>query len=480
MAGSLAAAEREARSAPRTLFDRLWDGHVIVERPSGDALLWIDRHFVHEGSFHAFAQLAARDGAVAEPGLTFGVADHYVPTRDRDNIVNPEIARMIDDLEANTGRHGIALFSMKDPRQGIVHVVGPEQGLTLPGLTMVCGDSHTSTHGAFGAYAFGIGASEVAHVLMTQTLWQKKPKRMRISVDGRPAAGVGAKDFILAIIARIGADGARGHAVEYAGSAVRALSMAGRMTMCNMSIEAGARCGLIAPDETTVRWLEGRPYAPKGDGLARAIEDWRALKSDADAEFEREISLDAATIAPVVTWGTSPEDALPIDAAVPDPSRESDEARAATIRAALDYMGLHAGQRLSDIPIDRVFIGSCTNSRIEDLRAAASVLAGRKATVPGLVSPGSALVKQQAEEEGLDRIFRAAGLDWVEAGCSMCVGMNGDTVPAGERCASTTNRNFRGRQGPGARTHLMSPAMVAAAAIAGRLADVRPLLEGRD
>ena len=466
-------------AAPRTLFDKLWDAHVVVERPSGDALLWIDRHFVHEGSFHAFAQVAGRDGSVAEPGLTFGVADHYVPTRGRERIADPEIARMIDDLSANTARHGIELFGLDDPRQGIVHVVGPEQGLTLPGLTMVCGDSHTSTHGAFGAYAFGIGASEVAHVLMTQTLWQKKPKRMRITINGQPAPGVGAKDFILSIIAMIGADGARGHAVEYAGEAVRALSMAGRMTMCNMSIEAGARCGLIAPDETTFRFIEGRPFAPVGERWERALAAWRALPGDEGAVFDREIALDAATIAPVVTWGTSPEDALPINARVPDPATLADEGRAAAMRDALAYMGLQPGQRLDAIAIDRVFIGSCTNARIEDLRTAASVLAGRKSVVPGLVSPGSAQVKRQAEEEGLDRIFRAAGLEWVESGCSMCVGMNGDRVPAGERCASTTNRNFRGRQGPGARTHLMSPAMAAAAAIAGRLADVRPMLEGR-
>jgi 3-isopropylmalate/(R)-2-methylmalate dehydratase large subunit len=466
-------------TAPRTLFDKLWDAHVIVARPSGDALLWIDRHFVHEGSFHAFAQVAGRKAEVAEPGLTFGVADHYVPTRADRQTDNSEIARMIDDLSANTQRHHIELFGLRDPRQGIVHVVGPEQGLTLPGLTMVCGDSHTSTHGAFGAYAFGIGASEVAHVLMTQTLWQKKPKRMRITIDGTPAPGVGAKDFILSIIARIGADGARGYAVEYAGAAVRALSMAGRMTMCNMSIEAGARCGLIAPDETTFQWIVGRPHAPKGAALEAGIAAWRQLPSDEGAVFDREIVLDAAGIAPVVTWGTSPEDALPIDARVPDPAEVSDDGRAAAMRDALSYMGLTAGQSLSEIAIDRVFIGSCTNARIEDLRAAASVLAGRKARVPGLVSPGSTAVKLQAEQEGLDRIFIAAGLDWVESGCSMCVGMNGDSVPAGERCASTTNRNFRGRQGPGARTHLMSPAMVAAAAVTGHLADVRPMLEGR-
>jgi 3-isopropylmalate/(R)-2-methylmalate dehydratase large subunit len=358
-------------------------------------------------------------------------------------------------------------------------VVGPEQGLTLPGLLIVCGDSHTSTHGACGAYAFGIGASEVAHVLTTQTLWQKKPKRMRISVGGAPAPGVGAKDIALAIIARIGADGAQGHAVEYAGAAIRALSMEGRLTLCNLSIEAGARCGMVAPDETTIAYLRGRPFAPKGDAFERAAADWLTLPSDADAEFDREISLDGGEIAPVVTWGVSPEDALPIDGSVPDPERAADPGKAAQIRDALAYMDLHPGQKLTEVRVDRVFIGSCTNSRIEDLRAAAAVLAGRKARVPGLVSPGSSSIKRQAEEEGLDRIFREAGLEWVESGCSMCVGINGDQVPTGERCASTTNRNFKGRQGPGARTHLMSPAMVAAAAVTGHLADVRPLIAGR-
>jgi 3-isopropylmalate/(R)-2-methylmalate dehydratase large subunit len=370
------------------------------------------------------------------------------------------------------------LFNLRDPRQGIVHVVGPEQGLTLPGLLIVCGDSHTSTHGALGAYAFGIGASEVAHVLMTQTLWQKKPKRMRITVDGSAAPGIAAKDIALAIIANVHADGAQGHAVEFAGSAIRGLSMEGRLTLCNMSIEAGGRCGMVAPDETTFAYLKGRPFAP-GNDFARAVEDWAKLVSDADALFDREVSLDATRIAPIVTWGTTPDDALPIDGNVPDPAREHDEARAQYMRDALDYMGLFPGTKLTDIAIDRVFIGSCTNARIEDLRAAAAVLAGRMSKVPGLVSPGSSLVKTQAEQEGLDRIFRNAGLEWADSGCSMCVGINGDVVPAGERCASTTNRNFRGRQGRGARTHLMSPAMVAAAAVSGRLADVRPLLAGR-
>ena len=464
----------------RTLFDKLWDAHAIVTREDGATLLWVDRHFVHEGSFHAFDQLKGRGAGVARPDLTFGVADHYVPTRARAaGIADEGIRRMVEELAANAAAHGIALFGLDDPRQGIVHVVGPEQGLTLPGLLIVCGDSHTSTHGAFGAFAFGIGASEVAHVLMTQTLWQKKPKRMRVRVDGATVPGVGAKDIALSVIARVGADGAAGHAVEYAGDAIRALSMEGRLTLCNLSIEAGARCGMVAPDATTVAYVRGRPFAPEGEAFERAAADWLALASDPDAAFDREVALDGAAVAPVVTWGVSPEDALPIDGTVPDPERASDPGRAAQIRDALAYMGLRPGQKLTDVAVDRVFIGSCTNSRIEDLRAAAAVLAGRKARVPGLVSPGSSLVKRQAEEEGLDRIFREAGLEWADSGCSMCVGINGDQVPPGERCASTTNRNFKGRQGPGARTHLMSPAMAAAAAVTGHLADVRALIAGR-
>jgi 3-isopropylmalate/(R)-2-methylmalate dehydratase large subunit len=467
-------------SEPQTLIDKLWSTHEVVRRDDGASLLWVDRHYVHEGSFHAFGQTKARGRAVAEPKLTFGVADHYVPTRGREKgIANPEIAAMVRNLEANTGENQITLFGLRDARQGIVHVVGPEQGLTLPGLLIVCGDSHTSTHGAFGSYAFGIGASEVAHVLMTQTLWQMKPKRMRITVDGEPAAGIAAKDIALAIIARIGADGAQGHAIEFAGSAIRSLSMEGRMTLCNMSIEAGGRCGMVAPDAATFAYLRGRPFAPKGSDFEKAVEAWSALASDADARFDREVSLSASDIAPIVTWGTTPDDALPVDARVPNPARESDATRAKYVHEALDYMGLTPGTKLTDIPVDRVFIGSCTNARIEDLRAAAAVLSGRVSKVPGLVSPGSSMVKRQAEEEGLDKIFRDAGLEWADSGCSMCVGINGDLVPSGERCASTTNRNFRGRQGPGARTHLMSPAMVAAAAVNGHLADVRLLLAGR-
>lgn len=464
---------------PRTLFDKLWDAHAILTRDDGQTLLWIDRHFVHEGSFHAFDKLRSRGAAVARPDLTFGVADHYVPTRRAGPIADPAVREMVENLTRNTAEHGVRLFGLEDRRQGIVHVVGPEQGLTLPGLSIVCGDSHTSTHGALGAFAFGIGASEVAHVLTTQTLWQKKPKRMRIRVEGALTPGVGAKDIALTWIARLGADGAQGHAVEYAGSSVRALSVEGRLTLCNLSIEGGGRCGMVAPDDTTLAYLRGRPYAPAGAEFDAAAEAWLALPSDADAEFDREVSFAGADIAPTVTWGTSPEEAAPIDAAAPDPDAMADPAKAAQARDSLAYMGLRAGQKLTDVRVDRVFIGSCTNSRIEDLRAAAAVLAGRRAAVPGLVSPGSSLVKRQAEEEGLDRIFRDAGLDWVDSGCSMCVGMNGDIVAPGERCASTTNRNFRGRQGPGSRTHLMSPAMVAAAALTGRLTDVRPMLAGR-
>jgi 3-isopropylmalate/(R)-2-methylmalate dehydratase large subunit len=467
-------------SKPQTLIEKLWSAHEIARREDGAALLWVDRHYVHEGSFHAFAQMRARGRAVVEPRLTFAVADHYVPTRGRDRpIADPAIAAMVEKLEANTAANDISLFGLHDPRQGIVHVVGPEQGLTLPGLLIVCGDSHTSTHGAFGAYAFGIGASEVAHALMTQTLWQKKPRLMRINVRGKTIEGVAAKDIALAVIARVGANGAQGHAIEFAGRAITALSMEGRMTLCNMSIEAGGRCGAIAPDATTFAYLKDRPFAPKGSAFNEARETWAALRSEDDAAFDREVTLDADAIAPIVTWGTTPDDALPIDGNAPDPAGESDPVRARYVRDALDYMAIAPGKKLTEIMIDRVFIGSCTNARIEDLRAAAAVLSGRVSKVPGLVSPGSSLVKRQAEGEGLDRIFRAAGLEWAESGCSMCVGINGDIVPPGERCASTTNRNFRGRQGPGARTHLMSPAMVAAAAVSGHLADVRPLLAGR-
>ncbi len=466
-------------TAGKTLLDRLWESHEIHRRDDGASLLWVDRHLVHEGSHHAFRKLDERGLGVAEPSLTTAVADHYAPTREREQGgATDDIKRMIRTLETNAEKHGIRFFGLRDPRQGIVHVIGPEQGLTLPGLVMVCGDSHTATHGAFGAFAFGIGATEVAHVLATQTIWQVKPKGMRIRFDGTLMPGVSAKDMALAWIARLGADGARGHAIEYAGAAVRGLSMAGRSTLCNLSIEGGARLGMVAPDATTFTYLQDRPFAPTGADWDKAMELWERLRSDDDAAFDREVMIDTGEIAPVVTWGTNPEDALPITATVPDPAGMP-EGKAGKVRDALDYMGLSPGRPLAGTRIDQVFIGSCTNARLDDLRAAAAVLAGRKARVPGLVSPGSAAVKRAAEEEGLDRIFIDAGLEWVGAGCSMCVAMNGDLVAPGKRCASTTNRNFRGRQGPGSRTHLMSPVMAAAAAVTGELTDVRPMLKGR-
>ncbi len=463
-------------TASQTLFAKLWAAHEIMQRDDGTSLLWVDRHLVHEGSHHAFAKLAERGLRVACPDITFGVVDHYAPTRAGD--VSPDIRRMIETLGDNARAQGIHLFDLTDPGQGIVHVIGPEQGLTLPGLVINCGDSHTSTHGAFGALAFGVGATEVAHILATQTIWQRRPKTMRMTVDGVLGPAVTAKDLALHWIALLGADSARGYAIEYAGRAIKALSMEGRLTLCNLSIEGGARLGLVAPDQVTFDYIAGRPFAPKGAAWDAALVDWAQLKSDKDAAFDREVRIDAADIAPTVTWGTSPEDALPITGCVPNPADMTGAKREQAL-AALDYMALDAGEPLDGIAVDQVFIGSCTNGRIEDLRLAAKVLKGRKARVPGLVSPGSKAVKQQAEAEGLARIFTEAGLEWAASGCSMCVGMNGDRVEAGKRCASSTNRNFRGRQGRGARTHLMSPAMVAAAAVAGHLTDVRPLLEGR-
>ena len=462
--------------AGKTLFDKIWQAHEILQNDEGQSLLWVDRHLAHEGSFHAFNKLAERDLSVRHPECTIGIADHYVPTNSRNLIaVQPKIRSVIQQLIDNTRRHEVDLIGLDDPRQGIVHVVGPEQGITQPGLLMVCGDSHTSTHGALGALAFGIGASEVAHVLATQTLWQTKPKRMRITIDGTLAPGVTAKDIALAWISRLGADGARGYAIEYAGSVIRDLSVEARLTLCNLSIEGGGRCGMIAPDDKTIDYVRGRPFAPKDEALAHAEAYWRTLFSDDDAEFDRVVILNGADIAPIVTWGVSPEEALPIDASVPDPATIDSVSKARQVRDSLDYMGLAPGQRLTDVAVDRVFIGSCTNARLEDLRAAADVLRGKTCKVPGIVSPGSTVVKVQAEREGLDKIFIEAGLEWRESGCSMCVGMNGDLIASGERCASTTNRNFKGRQGPGARTHLMSPAMVAAAALTGHLTDIREL-----
>ena len=463
--------------APRTMLDKIWDRHAIAESGDGETLLYIDRHFVHDGSFHAFNMLAAEDRRVRRPAQTFATPDHYVPTTGRAaaDYADGERRERVDGLADNAAAHGLTHFGVGDARQGIVHVVGPEQGLTQPGLVIVCGDSHTATHGALGAFAFGIGASEVAHVLATQSLWQKKPNAMRITVAGALPFGVTAKDLILSVIARLGVGGAVGHVIEYAGDAISALTVEQRLTVCNMSIEAGARSGLIAPDETVFAYLKGRPYAP-GDALwDDAVAHWRTLASDDGARFDREIHLDAADIAPMVTWGTSPENALPITGAVPDPAAEADPDRRAAIARALDYMDLTPGTTLEGLAVDRVFIGSCTNGRIEDLRAAAAVIDGERVLAPTIVAPGSGLVKAQAEAEGLDRIFRDAGAEWREAGCSMCVGINGDNGLPGERCASTTNRNFVGRQGPGVRTHLMGPAMAAAAAIAGRLTDVREL-----
>ena len=462
-----------------TLAEKVWDAHVVRRAEGEPDLLYIDLHLLHEvTSPQAFDGLRLAGRTVRRTDLTLATEDHNVPTTPGP-ITDPVSRTQVETLRRNCAEFDVTLHPMGDVEQGIVHVVGPQLGLTQPGLTIVCGDSHTSTRGALGAYAFGIGASEVAHVLMTQTIWQRKPRRMRITVDGRLGPGIAAKDIALAVIAHIGAGGATGHAIEFAGSAIRSLTVEGRLTLCNMSIEAGGRCGMVAPDEATFGYLKGRPYVPAGEEFDRAVEAWSALTTDGNARFDREVSLDAAAIAPVVTWGTSPEDALPIDASVHDPAREPDQARAKYLREALAYMGIAPGKKLTDIAVDRVFIGSCTNSRIEDLRVAAAVLAGRTSKVPGLVSAGSSLVKRRAEEEGLDRIFRDAGLEWGESGCSMCVGINGDLVPPGERCASTTNRNFRGRQGPGARTHLMSPAMAAAAAVTGHLTDVRPLLAGR-
>ncbi|KAA1175853.1 3-isopropylmalate dehydratase large subunit [Marinobacter salinexigens] len=464
--------------AGKTLFDKIWQAHEICQNEEGQSLLWVDRHLAHEGSFHAFNKLRERNLPVRHPEQTIGIADHYVPTVSRNLIaVQPKVRNVIEQLVDNCSRNGITLIGLDDPRQGIVHVVGPEQGVTQPGLLMVCGDSHTSTHGALGALAFGIGASEVAHVLATQTLWQTKPKTMRITINGELAPGVTAKDIALAWISRLGADGARGYAIEYSGDVIQKLSVEARLTLCNLSIEGGGRCGMIAPDAKTIDYIKGRPYAPQGEDFDKAAEYWQTLYSDADATFDQEIVFDGGDIAPTVTWGVSPEEALPIDASVPDPAEAETTSKARQIADSLEYMGLKPGQKLTDVEVDRVFIGSCTNSRIEDLRAAAAVLDGKKCKVPGIVSPGSTIVKHQAEEEGLDRIFLDAGLEWRESGCSMCVGMNGDLVASGERCASTTNRNFKGRQGPGARTHLMSPAMVAAAALNGRLTDIRELQE---
>ena len=461
----------------KTLFDKIWDAHVVDRMADGTCVLYIDRHLVHEvTSPQAFEGLRLAGRKVRRTDATIAVADHNVPTEDRSHgIAEPESRLQVDTLVRNVAEFGVPYIPVTDARQGIVHIIGPELGLSLPGMTIVCGDSHTSTHGALGALAFGIGTSEVEHVLATQTLLQKPAKNMLVRVDGTLPPGCTAKDIILAIIGKIGTAGGTGHVIEYAGEAIRALDMAGRMTVCNMSIEAGARAGLIAPDETTFAYIAGRPYAPKGGALEQAVAYWRTLPTDAGAQYDKTVVLNAAEIAPQVSWGTSPEAVVPITGAVPDPDAEPDDARRAQLRRMLDYMGLAAGQKLAGLPVDVVFIGSCTNARIEDLRAAAAIAAGRHvaAHVRALVVPGSGLVKAQAESEGLDKIFLDAGFEWREAGCSMCLGMNPDKLTAGQRCASTSNRNFEGRQGPGGRTHLLSPAMAAAAAITGALTDVR-------
>ena len=463
----------------QTMFQKIWSRHAVTEE-EGEILLHIDRALIHEGSSHAFSKLDAQQRMVARPQQIFAFNDHYVPTTGRnkgvDGIANPEIRNMVLKLAANAAKHGITLFGIDDPRQGILHIVPPEQGITQPGLVIVGADSHTSTHGAFGCLAFGVGASEMMHVMASQTLWQRIPKTMRIKVDGNTGFGVTAKDVILAIIARIGVGGGAGHVIEYTGSTITAMSMEGRMTVCNMSIEAGARAGMVGPDETTFSYMTGRPYAPKGAAWDEALAFWKTLPTDVDAVFDRQVALDGAAIAPMVTWGTSPENALPVTGNVPDPRDAPDDATSGEIKAALDYMALQPGTALSEIRIDRVFIGSCTNGRIEDLRAAAAIAKLGRARIPAWVVPGSRLVQKQAESEGLDQVFRAAGFEWRDPGCSMCTAINGDQLQPGERCASTSNRNFRGRQGTGGRTHLVSPAMAAAAALEGRLTDVRELM----
>jgi 3-isopropylmalate/(R)-2-methylmalate dehydratase large subunit len=462
---------------PRTLYDKIWDDHVVDEQPDGTCLLYIDRHLVHEvTSPQAFEGLRVAGRRVRAPQKTLAVVDHNVPTTDRSKgIDDPESATQVETLAENARDFGIEYYDELDQRQGIVHIIGPEQGFTLPGTTIVCGDSHTSTHGAFGALAHGIGTSEVEHVLATQTLIQKKAKNMRITVDGQLPPGVTAKDIILAIIGEIGTAGGTGHVMEYAGEAIRALSMEGRVTVCNMSIEGGARAGIVAPDEKTFAYLKDRPKAPKDAAWDAAVRFWETLHSDEGASFDREVKLDAARLPPIVTWGTSPEDVIAVTGIVPRPEEAPTDQKRAAIKRALDYMGLQGGEKITDLTLDRVFIGSCTNGRIEDLRAVAKVVQGRSVhpTVNAMIVPGSGLVKLQAEAEGLDGIFKAAGFDWREPGCSMCLAMKADKLSPGERCASTSNRNFEGRQGYKGRTHLVSPAMAAAAAIAGRFVDIR-------
>ena len=463
----------------KTLYDKIWDAHLVSNQPGETPVIYIDRHLIHEvTSPQAFEGLRLSGRKVRRPDLTLAVADHNVPTKDRDQgITEPESRAQVEELIRNTTDFGVEYFAMNDPRAGIVHIIGPEQGWTLPGTTIVCGDSHTSTHGAFGSLAFGIGTSEVEHVLATQTLLAQHSKNMRVTVNGKLPDGVTAKDIALAVIAKIGTAGGTGYVIEYAGEAVRDLSMEGRMTLCNLTIEGGARAGMVAVDDTTINYIKGRPRAPKAALFEAAAHYWRTLHSDPDAKFDVEVVLDARDLVPMVTWGTSPEHALPITANVPDPAKMKEEHHRAAAQRALDYMGLQANMKLTDIKVDHVFIGSCTNGRIEDLRAAAAIAKGKKVAqgVNAIVVPGSGLVKEQAEEEGLDKVFLEAGFEWRDPGCSMCLAMNSDKLEPGERCASTSNRNFEGRQGRGGRTHLVSPAMAVAAAITGHLTDVRTL-----
>ena len=464
----------------KTLYEKVWDAHVVKQGDDGSCLIYIDRHIMHEvTSPQAFEGLKLAGRKVWRTSSVIATPDHNVPTTERSKGIADEISALqVSTLVDNCADHGIPFFSLEDRRQGIVHVIGPEQGATLPGTTIVCGDSHTSTHGAFGALAFGIGTSDVEHVMATQCMLMKKSRNMLVRVEGTPGAGVTAKDIVLHIIGAIGTAGGSGHTIEFAGSAIRGLSMEGRMTVCNMAIEAGARAGMIAVDDTTIDYLKGRPYAPAGADWDAAVASWRGLHSDPDAVFDRVVEIDASTIEPQVSWGTSPEMVLPVSGRIPDPAGERDPGRREAMERALTYMGLEPNTPIGDIAIDKVFIGSCTNSRIEDLRAAARVVEGRRvaATVSlAMVVPGSGLVKAQAEQEGLDRIFVAAGFEWREPGCSMCLGMNNDRLAAGERCASTSNRNFEGRQGAGGRTHLVSPQMAAAAAVSGHFVDARSL-----
>ncbi len=465
----------------KTLYDKIFDDHTVAVQPDGTCLLYIDRHLIHEvTSPQAFEGLRAAGRKVRAPGKTLAVVDHNVPTTDRSGgITEPDAKLQVDTLAQNVAEFGIEYYDEHDKRQGIVHIIGPEQGFTLPGTTIVCGDSHTSTHGAFGALAHGIGTSEVEHVLATQTLIQQKARNMRVTVSGELAPGVGAKDIILAIIGKIGTAGGTGHVIEYAGDAITALSMEGRMTVCNMTVEGGARAGLIAPDDKTYAYLKGRPKAPSGAAWEAAVSYWQTLSTDEGAQFDKEITLDAAAIPPSLTWGTSPEDVVPITGVVPDAAAVKDDNQRAAVERSLAYMGLTAGTKMTDISIDKVFIGSCTNGRIEDLREAAEVIraAGGKVAdhVGAMIVPGSGLVKEQAETEGLDKIFLGAGFEWREPGCSMCLAMNPDKLKPHERCASTSNRNFQGRQGPNGRTHLVSPAMAAAAALAGHFVDIRKM-----